>query len=145
MSQQLSEPLIHVTGTPPWLLRPGNFSTSSELYPGFSRLPTFFLIVQTSSFLIYLFPKTAKQAPFGYLPLTVQYSATFRTLCHASSHLFLPLNPYLGKQRIFLGVASILSMCIHSHTQLDCNYLLMIQNRYLKMSKSKMFYLQRKV
>ena len=29
----LFRPLPHVTGTPPWLLRPMRVSTSSELYP----------------------------------------------------------------------------------------------------------------
>ena len=33
MSEQLSGQLIHVTGTPPWLLRPVKVSSSSELYP----------------------------------------------------------------------------------------------------------------
>ena len=31
----ISRLLCHVTGTPPWLLRPVKASTSSELYPGY--------------------------------------------------------------------------------------------------------------
>ena len=34
----ISRLLCHVTGTPPWLLRPVKASTSSELYPGYFRL-----------------------------------------------------------------------------------------------------------
>ena len=30
--------IFHATGTPPWLLRPVNASTCSELYPGYFRL-----------------------------------------------------------------------------------------------------------
>ena len=49
----LSGQLIHVTGTPPGLLRPFKVSTSSELYPDYFRLPTF-LNDQASSFFILL-------------------------------------------------------------------------------------------
>ena len=42
MPEKLSGILIHATGTPPWLHRPVKVSTSSELYPNFFRLPTFF-------------------------------------------------------------------------------------------------------
>ena len=41
MPEQTSGLLIHVTGTPPWLLRLVNVSTSSELYSDCFRLPTF--------------------------------------------------------------------------------------------------------
>ena len=41
MPEQLFGLLIHVTSTRPWLLRPVRVSTSSELYPGCFRLPTF--------------------------------------------------------------------------------------------------------
>ena len=41
-------------------------------------------------------------------------------LCHWSPGASHP-NIYLGKWRISLGVAIILSMCLRSHTQLDCN------------------------
>ena len=34
----VSRVLIHVTSTPPWLLRPVKASTSSKLYPGYFRL-----------------------------------------------------------------------------------------------------------
>ena len=39
---------------------------------------------------------------------------------HWSPVAFHP-NLYLGKQRISLGVAIILSICLRSHTYLDCN------------------------
>ena len=38
----ISRLLYHVTGTPPWLLRPVKASTSSELYPDYFWLPFFF-------------------------------------------------------------------------------------------------------
>ena len=41
--------------------------------------------------------------------LTGRYAMPLVTKCF-------PLNPYLGKWRISLGVTSILSMCLHPHT-----------------------------
>ena len=41
MSEDLFGLLIHVTGTPTWLVRPVKVSTSSELYPDCFLLPTF--------------------------------------------------------------------------------------------------------
>ena len=76
MSEQLSGVLIHVTGTPPWLLRLVKVSTSSELYPDCFRLPTVF-DCSGIQFLIHLsFPNLVSYGTFGYLPLTAQY------LCH---------------------------------------------------------------
>ena len=87
-------PSPRVTSTPPRLLRTVRVSTSSELYPN-TRL---FLNAQTSSFLI-------------------RSLVTYRMPCHARDHP----HSYLGKQKIFLGVAVILSMCLCPHTWLDCN------------------------
>ena len=47
----------------------------------------------------------------------------FFFLVHSSS--------YLGRWRISLGVAIILSICLHSHTQLDCNQFAIILGSYL--------------
>ena len=68
------------------------------------------------------FPNTVSQAAFGYLPLTVQHLCDLRDAIphHWSTNASHP-TPYLGKQRISLGVAIILSMCLCPHTQLDCN------------------------
>ena len=38
----ISRLLCHVTGTPPWILRPVKVSTSSELYPDYFWLPFLF-------------------------------------------------------------------------------------------------------
>ena len=91
--EQLSGQLIHVTGTPPWLLRPVKVSTSSELYTGYFRLPTF-LNVQPSSFLIHLpFLTQSVRLPLvTYLSLC-STSVTYRTPCHASGHQVLPTQP----------------------------------------------------
>ena len=58
----------------------------------------FFLNAQASSFL-------------------VRSRVTYGTLCHARGHP----HSYLGKQKISLGVAIILSICLCSHAQLHCN------------------------
>ena len=83
--------------------------------------PYFYLLVAyASSFLIR--PNTVSQATYGYLPLTVQHLCDLRDTMprHWSPGASHP-NPYLGKQRISLGVAIILGICLCSHTQLDCN------------------------
>ena len=100
MSMHLFWLLPHVTGTLPWLLRPLRISDSSELYLtlGFFLFFIFFLNAQVSSFLIHSL-------------------VTFRTSCHARGHS----HSYLGKRRISLGVTIILSICLCSHTQLDCS------------------------
>ena len=100
----------------PWLLRPVKVSTSSELYPNYFRLLAF-LNVQASSFLIRPpFSTQSVRLPLVTYPSLCSTCVTYRTLCHAIGHQALPLNPYLGKQRISLGVTTILSMCLCSHT-----------------------------
>ena len=77
-----------------------------------------FLIVQTSSFFIHPpFPTQSVRLPLVTYPSLRSTCVTYRTPCAlpAVARCFLP-NPYLGKQRITLGVARILSMCLCSHT-----------------------------
>ena len=80
----------------------------------------YLLVACASRFLIH--PKTVSQAMQGYLPLTVQYLCDlWDTMpCHWSPGASQP-KPYLGKQRISLGVAIILGINLCSHTQPDCN------------------------
>ena len=93
MPEQLSGQLIHVTSTPPWLLRPVKVSTSSELYPDYFRLPTF-LYVQASSFLIHSpFPTQSIRLPLVTYPSLCSTCVTYRTLCHAIGHQALPTQP----------------------------------------------------
>ena len=80
-----------VTRTPPWLLRPVKASTSSELYPD-TRLLGFFLNALAPSLLIL------------HMWLTGHHAAPGVTHTH------------LRKRMISLGVAIILSICLHSHT-----------------------------
>ena len=85
-------PPPRVTGTPPWLLRLVKDSTSSELYPD-TRL--FFLCE-------YL----------GIQFFNSHSHVTYRMPCHARGHS----HSYLGKWRISLGLRSILSISLCSHT-----------------------------
>ena len=65
-------------------------------------------------------PPFSQQSQLHYLWLPIPYCAAllWLTRCHAIPLVTksFPLNPYLGKQGISLGVASILSMCLCSHT-----------------------------
>ena len=87
-------PLPCITGTPPWFLRPMKASTSSELY---LNNGLFFECLGIQFF-------NSSQVTYG-------------TPCCARGHS----HSYLGKLRISLGVAIILSICLHPHTLLDCN------------------------
>ena len=51
----ISRLLCHVTGTPPWLLRPVKAATSSELYPDYFRLPFLFHLPRTLRFWVGIF------------------------------------------------------------------------------------------
>ena len=51
----ISRLLCHVTGTPPWLLRPVKVSTSSELYPDYFRLPFLFHLPRALRFWVGIF------------------------------------------------------------------------------------------
>ena len=77
---ELSGLFFHTTNTPPWLFRLVKVSTSSELYPDYFHLHTFF-DCQAFSFLIHLsFSNTVSQATFGYLPLAVQCLCDLRDI-----------------------------------------------------------------
>ena len=90
MPEQLSGQLIHVTSTPPWLLRPVKVSTSSELYPDYFRLPTF-LNVYASNFLIHSsFLTQSVRLPLVTYTSQCSTCVTYRTPCHASAHQVLP-------------------------------------------------------
>ena len=93
MPEQLSGQLIHVTGTPPWLLGPVKVSTSSELYSDYFRLPTF-LNVQASSFFVHSpFPTQSVRLPLVTYPSLCSTCVTYRTLCDAIGHEVLPTQP----------------------------------------------------
>ena len=93
MPDQLSGQLVHVTGTPPWLLRPVKVSTCSELYPDYFRLSTF-LNAQASSFFIHSpFPTQSVRLPLVTYPSLCSTCVTYRTLCHAIGHQVLPTQP----------------------------------------------------
>ena len=51
----ISRLLYHVTGTPPWLLRPVKSSTSSDLYPDYFWLPFLFHLLQALWFWVGIF------------------------------------------------------------------------------------------
>ena len=51
----ISRLLCHVTGTPPWLLKPVKVSTSSELYPDYFRLPFLFHLPRALRFWVGIF------------------------------------------------------------------------------------------
>ena len=84
-------PSPHVTGTPPWLLRPVRVSTSFELYLD-----------------IWLF--------LFFECLDIQFFNSLTCGLRDTMPRQEPPNSYLGKQRISLRVRGILSMCLRSHT-----------------------------
>ena len=93
MPEQLSGQLIHVTSIPPWLLRPVQISSSSELYPNHFQLPTF-LNVQASSFLIHPpFPTQSVRLHLVTYPSLCSTCVTYRMQCHAIGHQALPIQP----------------------------------------------------
>ena len=70
----ISRLLCHVTGTPPWLLRPVKVSTSSELYPDYFRLLFLFHLPQVLQFWVGIFYPQA----FLYLTLLPNILAFFQ-------------------------------------------------------------------
>ena len=46
---------------------------------------------------------------------------TYGMLCHAIGHQICPTKTFLEKQKISLGVAGILKMCLCPHSYLTCN------------------------
>ena len=116
MPEQLSGQLIYVPGNTPWLLRPVTAFSSSEPYPDYFWLPTF-LDVQASSFLIHSpFLTQSVRLPLVTYPLLCSTCVTYRMPCHPLVTKCFPPNSYLGKQRISLGVATILNIYLCSHT-----------------------------
>ena len=88
------------TGTPHWLLRPVNVSTSYEIYPGYFRLPTF-VDCSGSRFLIH---SLSQHSQLGYIWLSTPHcTATMWLTGRYATPLvtrWFPPNPCLGKQRI---------------------------------------------
>ena len=92
--EQLSWLLIHAYSIPPWLLRPVKSSTNSELNLDYFQLPTFFMIVQASCFLIHRpFPTQSVRLPLVTYPSLCSTIMTYRTPCHVSGHQVLPTQP----------------------------------------------------
>ena len=132
----------------------GYLSMPLALHPAFSdlwrsppalnsTLTTFgcllFLTLQTSGFLIPLLSQHSQLCCLWF-PTPHCAAPVWLTRHHVMlsvARWFLPKS-HLGKQRISLGVASIPSMRLCSHTQFDCNSLLIIRSWYLSMSKPKM-------
>ena len=69
----ISRLLCHVTGTPPWLLRPMKASTSSELYPDYFWLPLLFHLPQALRFWVGVF---YPQALFTLRSFTDNFDST---------------------------------------------------------------------
>ena len=85
----ISRLLCHVTGTPPWFLRPVKASTSSELYPDYFWLPFLFHLPRELLFWVGIFyPQT-----FFYLTLLPNI---FGTTCFYQG--------FPGSRQLFLGI-----------------------------------------
>ena len=121
--EQLSGILFHAMVTPLWLLRPVKVPISSVLYPDYFWLPNF-LDCPGIQFFDSLF---FWHSQLGCLCLPTLHCAALVWLRgrYVTSLVtrFFPSNPYLGKQRISLGVTSILSMCLCLHTLHGRSYL----------------------
>ena len=124
----ISSLLYHVTGTPPWLLRPVKASTSSELYPDYFWLPFLFHLPQALRFWVGSF-----------------YTQAFFTLCSFTEILTNIYQGFPGTQQFFLDVCRALywswnhgtglSVClIHSNPLSLC-----ILNLYLYMPILQLF------
>ena len=90
MPEQLSGQLIHVRGTPPWLLRLVKVSTSSDSTP--TTFDTF-LMFRHPVFLFTPFSNTVIRLPLVTYPSLCSTCVTYRTLCHAIGHQVLPTQP----------------------------------------------------
>ena len=82
----ISRLLCHVTGTPPWLLRPMKVSTSSELYPDYFRLPFLFHYRERYRFEWAFFTHrgflpSAPSRHFWHIPDILAHSRHFGTTC----------------------------------------------------------------
>ena len=136
MPDQLSGLLNHATGTPPWLLRQAKVTTND-----YFCLSTFLDCSGLQIFALLPFPIQSFRLSLITYPSLCSTCVTYRTLFYARFHQVLPIQTLHRKATISIGVASILSMCICSHTQLDCSQLLIIRDWYLSMSKPQVLYL----
>ena len=91
--EQLSGLLIHVTSTPPWLLRPVKISTSSELYPDCFQLATFLDCLGIQFFNSSLFPTQFVRPPLAIYSWLCNTCVTYRMPCHTNGHQTLPTQP----------------------------------------------------
>ena len=91
------------------------------------------LVPQASNFLIY-FCQLLGTMLLQRSPLSSHFFLTYVIPCHARSHhshlLYFPPNPYLGKQRISLGLASILTSANIADLLLDSIYTLETTKHY---------------
>ena len=128
----LFRPLPHVSGTPPWLLRPMRVSISSELYPNtwLFFVFLFFLNAQASSFLIYTHVTDLRDT----MPCQRLLTHTFDLLDTMPRQR--SLYTYLGKQRISLGVIDILSRHLCLHTQFAYHQKVYTGRFYLRLSSA---------
>ena len=76
----ISRLLCHVTGTPPWLLRPVKVSTSSELYPDYFWLPFLFHLPRALRFWVGIFYPQAFFTLCSF-PTFLAHSQHFGTTC----------------------------------------------------------------
>ena len=74
----ISRLLYHITGIPPWLLRPMKVSTSSELYPDYFRLPFLFHLPRTLRFWVGVF------YPPAFIKVSLGAGSYFFESCRAS-------------------------------------------------------------
>ena len=84
----------------------------------------YFLLIGCLSIQFFGSPPTQLvRPPLVTYPSLCSTCVTYGTLYHTMGHQVLPTQTLPMKQRISLGVAIILSMCLCSHTSLDCNQL----------------------
>ena len=93
----ISRLLCHVTGTPPWLLRPVKVSTSSELYPDYFWLPFLFHLPRALRFWVGIF-----------------YPQAFFTLCSFPTFL---VQPAFIKASLGAGSYSLKFAGLHTDPQ----------------------------
>ena len=113
MSEEFSRLLIHAIGSLPWLLRSVKVSTSSELLPQLLSIAYFSWLFRHP---VFWFTLLSQHSQLGYLWLPVPHCKapvwpTWHHAMPAVTRCFLP-NPCLGKQRISIWVAIILSICL---------------------------------
>ena len=88
----VSRLLCHVTGTPPWLLRPVKVSTSTKLYPDYFWLPFLFHLPWVLRFWVSIFYPQAFFTLHSF-PTFLAHSQHFGTTCFYQS--------FTGSQQFF--------------------------------------------